>query len=92
VGYILPPVGRSTRAESQYAGNLAALPDNKTVVGVFPALNESKNGGSLYSTMFTMEVVDPATLSDGEYPPVKRVAPQLFYVSNCHESAGKHDC
>jgi hypothetical protein len=64
-----------------HPGGLAALPDNKTAVGVFPALNESKGDPGLYSTMVTVQAVDPMTIAAGEYPPIERIAPQLFYVS-----------
>jgi hypothetical protein len=64
---------------------LAALPDNKTLVGVFPAINESNtNGTTFYSTMVTIDVVDPTNVTSGGYPVSKRITPQLFYVSDRH--------
>jgi hypothetical protein len=50
------------------------------VVGVWPALNEG-GGGNLYSTMITIDIVDPTTVPAGSYPPASRIVPQLFYVS-----------
>jgi hypothetical protein len=69
-----------------YTG-LAALPDNKTLVGVFPAINESNtNFATFYSTMVTIDVVDPTNITSGGYPGSKRITPQLFYASDCHLS------
>jgi hypothetical protein len=65
---------------------VTALPDNKTVVGVWPALNEGSGGGDLYSTMVTIDIVDPTTVPAGSYPPASRIAPQLFYVSQMSKS------
>jgi hypothetical protein len=50
------------------------------VVGVWPALDEG-GSGNLYSTMVTIDIVDPTTVAAGSYPPASRIVPQLFYVS-----------
>jgi hypothetical protein len=58
---------------------MTPMPDGKTILGVFPALNEGTNI-PLYSTMVRMEVVDPNSVVAGENPSTTRLGTgRLFY-------------
>jgi hypothetical protein len=60
---------------------MTPMPDGKTIVGVFPAVNEA-TGETMYSTMVQMEVVDPSSLAADGSPPTTRLGTgRLFYPS-----------
>src|ERR1700744_412622 len=60
---------------------MTPMSDRKTILGVFPALNEITTE-PLYSTMVQMEVVDPSSLPAGGNPPTVRLGTgRLFYPS-----------
>lgn len=60
---------------------MTPMPDGKTILGVYPAINEGTNPiQNLYSTMVQMEVVDPTTVAPGQTPPFTRLGTgRLFY-------------
>jgi hypothetical protein len=79
----LGPQGNETALGSDFAiwmlSGMTPLSDGKSIVGVFPALNEAKSI-PLYTTMVQMEVVDPYSLLPGEAPPMIRLGSgRLFY-------------
>ena len=83
------PVGPLTSNETAMGGNFSVwmlsgmtpMPDGKTILGVFPALNEA-TGQPLYSTMVQMKVVNPSTVAPGGNPPTTRLGTgRLFYPS-----------
>lgn len=77
------PQGNETKLGSDFAiwmiGGMTPMLDGKTILGVFPALNEA-TPVDLYSTMVQMEVVDPDTIPEGGTPPFTRLGNgRLFY-------------
>ena len=79
------PQGNETELGSDFAiwmlSGMTPLSDGKTIVGVFPALNEATST-PLYTTMVSIEVVDPYSLLPGAPPPMKRLGNgRLFYPS-----------
>jgi hypothetical protein len=77
------PQGNETALGANFAvwmlSGLTPMPDGKTILGVFPALNEGTST-NLYSTMVQMEVVDPSTVPAGGNPPTTRLGTgRLFY-------------
>jgi hypothetical protein len=79
----LGPVGNETALGSNFSiwllSGMTAMNDGKTILGVFPVINEGPVE-LLYSTMAQMEVVDPTTLAASEIPPFKRLGTgRLFY-------------
>lgn len=77
------PEGNETAMGSDFAiwmlSGMTPMPDYKTILGVFPAVDES-TGEDLYSTMVQMEVVDPYSVFPGSNPPCSRLANgRLFY-------------
>ena len=80
----LGPQGNETK-QSGFAiwmlNGMTPLSDGKTILGVFPAIIETETSVTgLYSTMASMEVVDPQSLAAGETPPFTRLGTgRLFY-------------
>lgn len=77
------PQGNETGLGGDFAiwmlGGMTPMLDGKTVLGVFPALNEG-TVTDLYSTMVQMEAVDPYSLPPGATPPFTRLGSgRLFY-------------
>lgn len=79
------PQGNETALGDNFSiwmlSGMTPLSDGKTIVGVFPALNEATST-DLYTTMVSMEVVDPYSVLPGAAPPMKRLGNgRLFYPS-----------
>jgi hypothetical protein len=79
------PEGNETAMGGNFSiwmlSGMTPMSDGKTVLGVFPALNEMTTE-PLYSTMVLMEVVDPSSLPPGGNPPTTRIGTgRLFYPS-----------
>lgn len=77
------PQGNETALGADFSiwmlSGMIPMPDGKTILGVFPALNEATSQ-PLYSTMVQMEVVDPRTVPAGGNPPFSRLGNgRLFY-------------
>ncbi|KAH8804546.1 hypothetical protein F5884DRAFT_859173 [Xylogone sp. PMI_703] len=77
------PEGNETALGSDFAiwmlSGMTPMPDGKTILGVFPALNEATRQ-EFYSTMVQMEVVDPYSVVPGGNPPFTRLGTgRLFY-------------
>jgi hypothetical protein len=79
------PQGNETAMGGNFSiwmlSGMTPMSDGKTILGVFPALNEITTE-TLYSTMVQMEVVDPSSLPPGGNPPTARLGTgRLFYPS-----------
>jgi hypothetical protein len=79
----LGPQGNETDLSSfaiWMLSGMTPLSDGKTILGVFPAIVETNAIENLYSTMVSMEVVDPTTVALGEAPKFNRLGSgRLFY-------------
>lgn len=85
------PEGNETDVGPVFAvwmlSGMTPMPDNQTIIGVFPCLNEG-NSTDFYSTMVQMNVTDPVTVPPGGNPPFKRLGnKRLFYANEVYVSA-----
>ena len=69
---------------------MTPMPDGKTLLGVFPCINESStNLTNYYNTMVQMYVTDPWTVAPGGVPPFKRLGNgRLFYGNEVYVGIG----